>query len=191
MRRSRTLLVTALLGIGAACVTRDAKALGPIDVEAAAKVGYGTNPFGGGYPNPLGLGLGVRGGVSLLGFYGGLGLMYYVGGNATASDGYRSVNSVLYGIEAGYGTKFFELVTLRGQLGLGNFTKNQSGSAPGSGNSSNLYLEPGLTALVSFGILLVGVDANVLILPGIADPINGQSAWDAAFTVHAQAGVKF
>jgi hypothetical protein len=191
MRRSRTLLVTALLGIGAACVTRDAKALGPIDVEAAAKVGYGTNPFGGGYPNPLGLGLGVRGGVSLLGFYGGLGLMYYVGGNATTSDhNYRSVNSVLYGIEAGYGAKFFDLVTLRGQLGLGNFTMNQSGTT-GSGNPSNLYLEPGLTALASFGILLVGVDANVLILPGIADPINGQSSWDAAFTVHAQGGVKF
>jgi hypothetical protein len=190
-RRCAPLLATALLGIGFTCITRDASALGPVDVEVAGKVGYGTNPFSG-YPNPLGLGLGVRGGVSLLGFYGGLSFMYYIGSsqNVASQGGSISAHSVAYGIEGGYGTKLFGLLTLRGQLGLGNFTASGSGAL--SGNSSNLYLEPGLTALLSFGPVLVGADANVLVLPGINDPLPpGQSSWDAAFTVHAQGGVKF
>jgi hypothetical protein len=181
----------AVLGLGSMSIARDAHALGPVDVEVAGKLGAGTNPFGD-LPNPLGFGLGVRGGVSLLGIYGGLSLMYYVGSsqnNVSGLGGSASVNSLLYGIEGGYGGKLFGLFTLRGQLGLGNYQLNQSGAH--SGNATNLYLEPGLTALVSFGIVLVGVDANVLILPGVADPINGQSSWDAAFTVHAQGGVKF
>jgi hypothetical protein len=191
MRSGATLLVTAVLGVGSMCVPRDAHALGPVDLEVAGKVGVGTNPFGG-FPNPLGFGLGARAGVSILGLYGGLGLMYYFGSsqNLPSAGGSISSNALLYGLEGGYGAKLFNLVTLRGQLGLGSFTVNQSGAHGASGNSV-IYLEPGLTALLTFGTLLVGADANVLILPGINDPLNGQSAWDAAFTIHAQGGVKF
>jgi hypothetical protein len=190
MTRCAPLLVTAVLGIGSMCVTRDASALGPVDVEVAGKVGYGTNPFSN-YPNPLGVGLGARAGVSLLGLYGGLSFMYYIGSSqdVASQGGSISAHSVLYGIEGGYGTSLGPL-TLRGQLGVGNFTISESGAL--SGTNSNLYLEPGVTALLTFGMLLVGADANVLVLPGVNNPLPpGDSSWDAAFTVHAQAGIKF
>jgi hypothetical protein len=193
MRSSATVLAMAVLGIGSLSITRDARALGPVDLEVAGKVGVGTNPFSD-LPNPLGFGLGARAGVSLLGLYGGLSLMYYVGSgqdNVANAGGHVSVNSLLYGIEAGYGAKLFGLITLRGQLGLGNYQLNESG-ATGNQNPTNLYLEPGLTALLSIGIVIVGVDANILILPGVSDPLPpGGSTWDAAFTLHAQGGVKF
>jgi hypothetical protein len=190
MTRCAPLLVTAALGIGSLCVARDASALGPVDLEVAGKVGYGTNPFSN-YPNPLGVGLGARAGVSLLGLYGGLSFMYYIGSSQDVASqaGSISAHSVLYGIEGGYGTKLGPL-TLRGQLGVGNFTISESGAL--SGNNSNLYLEPGVVALLTFGMLLVGADANVLVLPGVNNPLPpGDSSWQAAFTVHAQAGVKF
>src|ERR1700716_3017857 len=127
MRSGATLLVTAVLGIGSVCAPREARALGPVDLEIAGKVGAGTNPFGNGFPNPLGFGIGARAGVSLLGFYGGLGLMYYFGSgssNVPGAGGGVSANSFLYGIEGGYGAKVGPL-TLRGQLGLGSFTLSQ------------------------------------------------------------------
>jgi hypothetical protein len=192
MRSNATLLAMAVVGFGAMSIAPDAHALGPVDLEVAGKLGVGTNPFGD-LPNPLGFGLGARAGVSLLGLYGGLSLMYYFGSgqdNVAGAGGRVSVNSLLYGIEAGYGGKLLGLFTLRGQLGLGNFQLNQSGAF--SANPTNLYLEPGLTALLTIGIVLVGVDANILILPGVSDPLPpGQSSWDAAFTLHAQGGVKF
>jgi hypothetical protein len=190
MRSGATLLVTAVLGVGSICAPRDAHALGPVDLEVAGKVGYGTNPFSG-FPNPLGFGLGARAGVSILGLYGGLGLMYYFGSSQNLPGVSVSSNSFLYGVEGGYGAKLLGLVTLRGQLGIGSYTVSQSGTR-GASSNSNIYLEPGLTALLTFGMVLVGVDANVLILPGISDPgPTGQSGVDAAFTIHAQGGVKF
>src|SRR5579862_4965574 len=68
---------------GTLMMTRDAHALGPVDLEVGAKVGVGTNPIsdqnGTSTPNPLGFGLGARGGVSFLGIYAGVQLMYYFG----------------------------------------------------------------------------------------------------------------
>jgi hypothetical protein len=189
MKRSVTLIVAAALGAGTLCISREASALGPIDLEVAARAGAGTNPFSG--PNPLGFGIGARGGVAFLGFYGGLSFIYYFGsGQDLPLTGHVSETSVLYGIEAGYGTKLLDLITLRGQLGLGNLTisSNISGT---SSNGSNLYLEPGVLAEISVGMILVGADANVLLLPGVADPVSGGSSWKAAFTAHGQVGVKF
>jgi hypothetical protein len=190
MRRS-VVVAVAVLGLST-LPPREARALGPVDIEAAAKIGAGTSPFNN-FANPLGFGLGARGGVGFAGLYGGVSLIYYFGSsqNVVGAGGNVSTHSFLYGIEGGYGGKLFNLVTLRGQLGIGSFQRNDSGALTDS--ASNLYLEPAAVALVSFGLILAGIDAGILILPGVNDPVgtNGGSSWDAAFTIHLQGGVKF
>jgi len=175
-------------------VPRSASALGPVDVEIAAKVGGGTNPIlvgsnGMGPPGPqlnaLGFGLGARAGASFYGFYGGLSFMDYLGSHGNGGD---SMKTLLYGVEAGYSFGV-PLFTLRPQLGVGNYTVTQSESfvSPAeSFSSSSLYLEPGLTALASFGVWMVGADVNVLYLW----PSGGWNS-QPAFTAHGQVGVKF
>jgi hypothetical protein len=200
------LLLTAPVGFSTLSVTREASALDPVDVEVAFKVGGGTNPmsggqnaFGLGAPNALDFGAGVRAGASLKGFYGGLAAMYYAGSSddVLATNGllpyasHESLTSVLYGIEAGYDVRV-AFVTLRPQLGVGNCTLSESGfleqnglpSVSSSKSTSSVYLEPGVTGLLSFGPLIVGADANVLFLPRL-------SGSQPAFTAHGQVGIKF
>jgi hypothetical protein len=194
MKTASLLLLTAAAGLGALSVTRDGWALGPVDVEVAAKVGGGTNPeknVAGFPPNALGLGLGARAGASLLGFYGGLSFMYYLGASQDGPAGmgispnHESLKSVLYGVEVGYNISV-PLLTLRPQLGIGNYTLSASDTVPAGGptNTSKLYLEPGVTGVLSFGMWIVGADANVLLLPGL-------SGSQPAFTAHGQVGIKF
>jgi hypothetical protein len=182
-RMHRTACLSGLMGLASLAIvtsTRTAHALGPIDLEIGAKAGIGTNPDSGNGPNPLGFGLGGRAGVVLLDhLYGGVNLMYYLG----ASEGGESIHTLLYGIEAGWGWKLLDILTIRPQVGLGNATFSASGSLA-SGSNSNWYLEPGVTGLVSLGLLFVGADANVLAFPGLANS-------NVAFTLHGQVGVKF
>jgi hypothetical protein len=195
MRRTSVLLVAGALAAALTCIPRDAHALGPIDIELGARVGGATNPFGGNPqpPNPLGFGLGARGGVTLFGFYGGLSVMYYFGGSQSATLGTTSVsssyNSLLYGGELGYNIKV-ALLTIRPLLGIGNYSLNTSNSPGGSSSNNNLYLEPGLTGLISLGTWFLGADANALILPSMKQPDQSTST-NVAFTLHGQVGVRF
>jgi hypothetical protein len=139
----------------------------------------------------------------LFGFYGGAALTYYVGEsqNVTIPSGSVSLSEhvLMYGLEGGYNiTLLDKLLTIRPQIGIGNFTLSSSGSASapglsgsGSNSASNLYLEPGVTALISLGQWFLGADANVLVLPGVTDPSSNSSTTDAAFTIHGQGGVRF
>jgi len=179
MRRSSWLVAAVALGAVTFSFSREARALGPIDLEIAAKGGYGTNPIGGGL-NPLGVGLGGRAGVAFFGFYGGAALLYYFGGSQSGV----SDHSLMYGLEAGYNWKI-TILTIRPQIGVGNYTLNV-----GNAQGSNLYLEPGVTGLVSLGTFFVGADANLLVLPSFQTP-GGSQGTDTAFTVHGQIGVKF
>ncbi len=189
MRSTAILFFVAALGVGTAGFTRDALALGPLDVELGAKVGGGGAPFSG-QPNPLGFGVGGRAGVAFTGWYGGLSFLYYVGESGTVRAVTASEHSFLYGVEGGYGLSLLGLLTLRGLVGIGNFTVDSTGILKPS--LSNLYLEPGITALVSLGLWYVGGDVNILILPGISDPTNpGSSSWATALTAHGQVGIKF
>jgi hypothetical protein len=183
------------LGIVTFSATREAHALGPVDIEVGAKAGLATNPETGGGSNPMGFGLGARGGVDFLGFYGGVAFMYYFGSSQSASaEGQsftESVHTVTYGVEAGYGISLFGLLTLRPQVGIGNATFSSSVSGSGAvnadlsgGSKSNLYIEPGVTGLVAFGGYFVGADANLLFLPGLDNS-------KTAFTLHGQIGLKF
>ena len=184
MKRTPLAVVAAVTAVLTGSITRDARALGPVDVELGAKAGVGTNPTSSPI-NPLGFGLGGRGGVSFFGFYGGVDLMYYFGGSQSVAGQNVSLNSLMYGVDLGYDFKI-AILTIRPLLGLGNFTV----SSNLGGSSSNLYLEPGVTGLVSFGTLFVGADANLLVLPGI-DEGGGNHTTETAFTLHGQVGVRF
>jgi len=144
------------------------------------------------------VGVGGRAGVSFLGgVYVGGSVMYYLGGSTTGDQTVDTTNAtmpahstysistttLLYGGEVGYGAKLLDFLTLRPQLGIGNatFASSPSGNSP---NNSNLYLEPGLTALLGFGLLYVGADVGVLLFPGADESL-------AAFSLHAQAGLRF
>src|SRR5271168_359202 len=111
--KSAPILVAAIAaGTLTLVATRPAHALGPIDLEIGAKAGIATSPVSGGGPNPLGVGVGGRAGISILGFYGGGNLMYYFGAN--------SEHALLYGVEGGYGFSLPAVpITIRPQLGLG------------------------------------------------------------------------
>jgi hypothetical protein len=194
MRIASILFLASASGLGALSVTRNASALGPVDVDVAAKVGGGTSPIAG-LPNPLGFGVGARAGASLAGFYAGISFMYYVGeSEGVSTDGGGPgptpekyfLKSILYGIEVGYDLAL-ALITLRPQLGVGSFTliPSDSNDIFGQPNSTvYVYLEPGVTGLLSFGQWIVGADANALFLPG-------WSSAHPAFTAHGQVGIKF
>jgi hypothetical protein len=198
VRRAFVSVVAAALGVGAVvCTANDARALGPLDLEVGLKGGVGSNPdSAGGAPNPLGVGLGGRAGVSIFGLYGGIQAMYYLGGSGnlalpTAGSGSGSLHSTLYGVEAGYGFKL-AILTIRPQIGLGNYTLTTSADGSPSSSQSHLYLEPGVTGLVSLGLIYVGADINYLIIPGVNDGSspNASTTW-GALTVHGQVGLTF
>jgi hypothetical protein len=179
-------------------VTTEAHALGPLDLEIGAKAGFGTSP-GGSSPNPLGFGIGGRVGAQIFGLYGGLALMNYFGESQTMAQGVSvSRHALHYGVEGGYGSKFGPL-TLRAQVGVGNYTENVDVSVsapstttvvPASGSRSSLYVEPGITAMIALGTFFVGADATILVLPSRTE-LDGTTSFDAGFTLHGQIGVKF
>jgi len=178
-RTARLFGILGLASIAIVTSTRTAHALGPIGVEIGAKAGVGTNPDSGGGTNPLDFGLGGRAGVVLFDhLYGGVNLMYYLGG----SDNGESVHTLMYGLEAGWGFTLIDILTIRPQVGLGNATFSASG--PFTESNSNIYVEPGVTGLLSLGTLFVGADANAIVFPGLSNS-------NAAFTLHGQVGVKF
>ncbi len=169
--------VAAAAGAATLSVSPDAHALGPIDLEIGAKVGYGTNPTADAI-NPLGFGLGGRAGVSIFNVYAGLSGMYYFGGGNGARDG----KATLYGLEVGYGFSIVFL-TLRPQLGVGFYNGNFTTPPHSDGDGRNVYLEPGITGIIPFGIWFAGADANLFFLPG-------QQGSGVGFTFHGQFGLK-
>ncbi|HEY3817197.1 MAG TPA: hypothetical protein VGL81_08505 [Polyangiaceae bacterium] len=184
MDRTPLLVAGALAAVLAVLTPKDAHALGPIDLEVAAQAGGGTNPTS--EPiNPLGVGLGGRAGVALFGFYGGVNVIDYLGGSQTVGTVKDSAHALLYGVDLGYNLKV-SILTIRPLLGLGNFELSTS---PGGANPSYFYLQPGLTALVSLGLVFVGADANLLVLPSVSTPTGNQV--ETAFTLHGQIGLRF
>jgi hypothetical protein len=205
--KSVSIFVAALaFGAGTFAMTRDAHALGPIGIEAGAKVGVASNPIsapsGESAPNPLNFGIGARAGVDILGFYGGLNFMYYFGASqdvtvngATESGKYHTI---MEGIELGYGISLLDILTIRPQIGIGNATFHYSvsgniplvGATSGGTNESNLYLEPGVTGLIGLGLWYVGADANILLLPGYHPGGDQDIGTKASISIHGQIGVK-
>jgi hypothetical protein len=157
--------ILAIAASAAALVTllavRPAHALGPIDLEIAAKAGYGSNN--------LDFGIGGRAGVSFFGLYGGVNVVDYLGQD--------SAHVLTYGGEVGYGIKI-AFVTIRPLVGFGDAVS----SAPG-GSTGSFYVEPGGLVQFSFGHLIFGVDAAALI-----PTVSGSSA---SLAIDGQIGVRF
>jgi len=194
---NRLSLLLASLILGAIALARDAHALGPVDIEVGAKFGGATNPSWSTWgTDPLALGVGGRAGLVFAGgFYAGGSFMYYLGtteGVASpctlSSYSCPELSIALYtlmaGGELGYRLPLFDRLTIRPQVGLGNATIAASSSDGTNQSASFWYLEPGVTGLLSFGVLFVGADGNALLFPSV------QNSW-AGFSLHAQAGVRF
>lgn len=182
---------------------KKAHALGPVDVEVGAKVGGATNPADG--STPLGFGIGARGGVSIFHFYGGLNVMHYFGSSVDtatttlpSSSSKENRSTTLYGIEAGYSITAIPVVTIRPQIGVGNAHlaatfKQLAVSGSGlsvNGSTDNLYIQPGVTAIIPLGVVYVGADASVLILPNVGQS-TGNSKTYASLAIGGQVGVRF
>jgi hypothetical protein len=94
------ILPLALVAIAAGIAPTSARALGPVELEAAVGVGFATNPTGA-LPgaSPVGVSLAARGGVSFHNVYGGVVVAaYYFDQTPSVYE-----NAVQYGVEAGYG----------------------------------------------------------------------------------------
>jgi hypothetical protein len=173
-----------------AVTEREARALGPIDLEAGVKAGVGTNPESTG-PNPYGVGLGARAGVGIFHLYLGATAIHYFGGSfdfpapiSTKVD----YSSTLFGVELGYTISAIPLVDIRPQIGLGSASFSASSNGTSS-STSKFYLEPGLTVIVPLGLLFVGADANALIVPGVDTPAGTSKSY-TSFTLHGQLGIR-
>lgn len=199
----------------AACMlvggSRDAYALGPVDVEIAARGTYGTSP-GGDAANPLGFGVGARAGASLLGFYAGADFAYYFGnGSARYSEpGFSEYSaterSVKIGGEVGYGVRL-AFLTVRPRVGLGDLIVSSTSTlvsscrycsvtgAPGlpSSSADDFYIEGAVTALVPIDRYFLGADVELLVIPNPLNGFNGPccDAVQTAFTFGGQAGIRF
>lgn len=185
--RISSFLATASLIASILALPTKAHALGPVDIEVGAKVGGAFGPI-----PPLGVGLGGRAGVSFRSLYAGVDIIDYLRttgdcGSCPSPPGQtvkQSRSALLYGLEGGYNWKI-SIVTIRPQLGLGNFRVTSAYGAPTPGPdtvSNYFYLQPAVVALVSLGILFVGADVGMLLVP---------TGPDSAFTVHGQIGVTF
>jgi hypothetical protein len=195
MRTVSIVAAAFAFGIGTFAMTRDAHALGPVDLEIGLKAGGASNPFTTNTPNPLGFGLGGRAGIDIFGFYGGVQFTHYFGGSDQVSaagieSGKISYHANLYGVDLGYGFALLSVLMIRPMIGIGNASIGSSTTTQGlfsatvgdqSGN--NLYLELGGTALLELGLWYVGADANILGFPGLDHS-------QIAFAFNGQVGIK-
>jgi hypothetical protein len=200
MTRSSIRAACVVVLAGTLGVSSPARALGPVDLEAAVQVGYGTNPTG--YaPNPLGLELGGRAGVSFWNIYAGASFAYSFGGttqgnsNVEGLSGPETLQSFRYGLELGYNFKIPVVpVTIRPQLGAGDYVYMPSGvgfcgQETACSSSDEFYLQPGVVGLIAYGHFIAGVDVNAFIIPE-APTTSGTTAL-FGLTVHGQVGVRF
>jgi hypothetical protein len=208
MRKTPLLLVGSAIAASTLAVSTEAHALGPLSLEVALNAGYGSDPDSNDLFNPLGVGLGGRAGVSIMGFYGGLDGEYYLGGSKDLPTGVGSstynlsIHALKYGAQLGYNLGI-PFITIRPQLGLGNITFTvccgeataivggvpMTITAP-SQDSSSFYLEPGVVGMITFGMYFVGADVNALVMTGFKD-VNNNTSIKTSLTAHGQIGLTF
>lgn len=175
-----------------------------VEWELAGRAAYVTGPIHGG-TDPFGAGFGARVGLTWGGgWYLGGTFTYFLGG----SDVDVSYRAILYGLEFGYGFRIRTFggssVTLRPKIGVGDaavyytdpsLAADVVTSASGSAASdtltvNNLYLQPGLTAILDAGGHFLAVDASALVLPGIAYGGADATTW-LSYGLQGELGFRF
>jgi hypothetical protein len=190
---------------------------------------HGPNPFGVGIGARAGVGYrGLYLGLALTYYFGASG---ECGGGAPVSPGTSQLgpafcsvadgggevelqqSTSLYGLDIGYtfgfaSAKWFKLRPIL-QIGDAQITRTGSVSSQevngiaGLSGDNRFYLQPGLTALVVVESFFAGIDANLLVVPGVTDPegvvenVSGTGTLTSstrallAFTGHLQVGFRF
>ena len=185
-----------------------------VEFEIAAKGLFTSNPIRGA-TTPMGLGGGGRLGLVIHHVYFGATVVAYRGGS---DDAGTSERMVMYGLEAGYGIRVSERVTLRPLVGFGSTSvahtianppidpnhppppdvvtsasgSSGSTSSPFSTTSVNaLYLEPSFTAFYIFPTrTFVGVTASALYLPSVSIESGSSVTW-LSYGMGLQLGQRF
>jgi hypothetical protein len=193
MKGASILLLAAAAGAGTFAFARPAAALGPIDLELAARGGFGWSPVKNSGVNPLGVGLGGRAGIGIFSIYAGIEGAYYFGQGSEQvpivsptgqlGTARATASSYLYGIEAGYNFNILFL-TIRPTIGVGNYTIHTKVEGVGTGDAHSVYIEPRATALIGIGIWEIGTDIAVFLPPGL-------QGWKAGAMWNGQIGLKF
>ncbi|MBK7397710.1 MAG: hypothetical protein IPJ34_15790 [Myxococcales bacterium] len=160
----KAILFSAIVGVtvAAAVSPHEAKALPGIGASGGILVGTGLKPgdYSEGSPNPYGLGLGVRGGINLMGLYGGATFVYHLGGSVDVLGQSVKTNVMYYGLEGGYEIGLGP-IAVRPYVGLGNMSVKASvGSS--SDSQSSLYVAPGIVGLVTVAGFFVGADVRYM-----------------------------
>lgn len=172
--------------------------------ELAGQGAYVSPPIRGG-TNPFGAGLGARVGITWgSGWYLGAAFTYFFGGK----DVDVSYRAIFYGLDFGYGFRFPMLngatFTLRPHVGAGDavvyytdpslaadvVTSASGSSASDTISVNNLYVQPGLTAMLESGGHFVAIDASALLLPGIAYGGADATTW-LSYGMQAELGFRF
>jgi hypothetical protein len=190
------LLAPILLSLAPALWCGESRARGHLGVEIGAEVGYGTSP-GGTAVNPLGIGFGARAGITFYGLYVGVDAVDYLGSGDGNGGQYHALQ---FGGELGYGFKVRSL-TIRPKIGAGEIYLLGSAAgltSPAIPTDLSPYLEPGAVALISAGVVYIGIDAGALVI--VSQPEYTQSgsqytltteSFNTGFTMHGQIGLKF
>jgi hypothetical protein len=167
MRTKALVLAASAAALLTFVATLPAHALGPLDLEIAGKLGYGSDHYD--------FGFGGRAGISFLGLYGGFNVVDYLGG------GTDHPHILTYGGEVGFGFKI-SFVTIRPLVGFGDEIASGCG-AVGCSSGGSFYVQPGGLLQFTFGHLIFGVDAGAL--------IPTTSGYPQAFTLNGEIGVRF
>jgi hypothetical protein len=177
-------------------------------VELGGQASYLTGPIRGG-TSPFGAGFGARVGADIAGFYVGIGALYYLGG----SDVTLSDRALLYGFDLGYGFRLHPFTgatfTLRPLVGLGDAAVSHTDpslakvdvvtTASGRSSSStsdtitvnNVYLRPGITAMLSSSTIYVAITGNVLVVPGISYGGSSEPTTWFSYGLQGELGFRF
>jgi hypothetical protein len=177
-----------------------ARALGPVGIEAGAKGGASFALDNPPHTNSGQFELGGRAGVTFFNVYAGVVGMYGFGQTVTvpSTDIRASSHSVKLGVEVGYNIKLVGPLSVRPQLGLGNDQVSASaGPIPVSTSEGYFYLEPAVLVLATLTYFYVGADVGANLIPAgpsanvcAAGPGTCHS-FDTAITADAQVGVSF
>jgi len=139
----------------------------------------------------------------------------FCGAATSGGEVQLSQRASLYGVDLGYTLAIprVKFLKLRPLVQLGDIEVTRTGSVTsqdvtngalaGLRSDNRFYLQPGLTLLLTVEAFFLGVDANLLIVPGITDldgvtanaagtgSLATSSRTLAAFTSHAQIGFRF